>query len=504
MKKVLAMLTALMLALMPAFSLAEQSSAMISAAEEMIRQSSPSAKYMLEGQQVTMDYSMEVTDLALDMIGAPEEIKSVVKDVLSTFGFRVSAQTAEGLAQMGGALIVSGQEAVDVTMAYGNKSLYLHSGVLGERIFQITWPQIKELIKQGLDSAVAEGSITQEQVDSLKNYYKELREDPAAALRKLVGEPNVEGLMNAVAAYPQIETGEVTEAPEALPGAMAVVTVPLQKEGLKRIMAEVAKLFWNMPVMQKLAENNDLTEETLIARFSELPDMLAEDTELKVYMGMENGGYKFYAVGDPKVQTGEQIRNVHAEALMSLSAAGDTQIQYTLDVEGDVLKGDMTMTVNEGTVQMNYQVTGETMENGVTYQPVVMIWTANVTTGAAPQAHFNMIMRVKESPDAAQMGFVMDLVSAEEDLGDHAEGHMDMTFSMEGIGDLVRIHETMQTGMAEAYIVSPDAVQPMAMSEEELNTLMQSIQTNLQMLPLTIIQYLPESLVQLLMQNSGT
>ncbi len=504
MKKVLAILTALMLALMPAFTLAEQSSAMVGAAEEIIRQSSPAAKYMLEGQQVTMDYSMEVTDLALGMIGVTEEVKTALKDVFSTFGIRVKAQTAEGLAQMGGALTVSGQEAIDATVAYGNKSLYLHSGVLGDRIFQITWPQIKELIKKGLDSAVAEGSITQAQVDSLKNFYKLLREDPAAAVRKLVGEPDVTELMNAVAAYPKIVTGEVTEAPAALPNAMAEVTVPLQKEGLKRIVAELAKLFWNMPVTQKLAENNGLTEEVLIARFSELPDMLAEDTELKVYMGMENDEYRFYVVGDPKLQDGEQIRNVHVEALMGLSSAGNMSMQYTLDVEGDVLKGDMTMTQSAGTVQLNYQITGESMQNGVAYQPVVMIWNASVTTGAAPQTHVNVIMRVKDSPDAAQTGVVMDVVTAEEDLGDHAEGHMDMTIGLEGMGDLVCIHETMQTGMAEAYIVSPDAVQPMTMSEEELNTLMQSIQTNLNMLPLTIFQYLPESLVQLMMQNGGT
>ena len=60
MKKMLAILAALMLAMMPALGLAEQAGGMRATVRELIRQTSPTGKYMLEGEELTADISMEV------------------------------------------------------------------------------------------------------------------------------------------------------------------------------------------------------------------------------------------------------------------------------------------------------------------------------------------------------------------------------------------------------------------------------------------------------------
>ena len=111
----------------------------------------------------------------------------------------------------------------------------------------------------------------------------------------------------------------------------------------------------------------------------------------------------------------------------------------------------------------------------------------------------DVTMRIKENPDAEQVGMVMKAVANETDLGDHAEGQGTFTTSMEGIGDLMTITINKKTDIAEAYIITPDAVQPMAMSEEELNAFGQEISTNAMMVLISVLPKLPQGLQQMLM-----
>ena len=509
MKKLLAILTALMLALLPALSLGEEASSMKENVKEWIRSISPAAKYMLEGQELTENVTMEVSDLLLDLVQAPDEFRQAIQELLATFGIRMTAQTTEHLAQAGLALTASGEEALGIRVAYGDRNLYLQSDLLGDKTFQVTGSQLKDLMQQGMDSAAAQGQNDPELTESLKRFYQLLREDPQAALRKLVGEPDFQDLTEALAAYPQIAMQPVTEAPEALPGANMMVVIPLQKEGLKTITAELSKLIWNLPAVQKLAEISNkngeeaLTEEKIAQGFSKLSDTLAEDTEVTAYLRVDEAGLGIYVTAEPKLSVEGAVREVRAEMLMDISLEGQAIIHYDVSSEGKAMRGEMEMQASAGSVRFNYHITTEDAAEGEAYQPVEMIWSAELSMGEAPQVHSTATFRVKESAESQTVGVVAEINGAEEDKGDHAEGQMDFSISLEDSGMLFALHESRKTDLAEAYIITPDAVQPLAMSEEEQSELMRDVQNSLQMSLITLIQYLPASVTQMLMQQGS-
>ena len=275
MKKVLAILTALMMALMPVMSLGEQMG--LSDLQKM----NPALKYMKEGQEYTAEVTIEVTEMLLNLLGIPAEIQAGIQELLSTLAFRATAQTADGLAQVGLALMARGEEALGIRAAYGEKSLYVQSAaLLGDEILQFTLAQLKEAAQQMLEGQISAGSVSQEQLDSVRNFLQLMRDDPQAAIRKLVGEPDLQGLQSALAAYPTIGVQPLTEKPESLPWASMEVRIPLQKEGLTAITTEIAKVIWNMPVVQKISTQAQLTEEKLVSGFNKIPNLLAEDSEL--------------------------------------------------------------------------------------------------------------------------------------------------------------------------------------------------------------------------------
>ena len=137
----------------------------------------------------------------MSMTQVPADQAALVKELLNAIGFRVTFQTAENQAQGGLALLLGGDEAVNAKVAYADKNLYAASNLLGDKIVQVTGPQVKQLVNQLIDQAVADGRISQENVDSLKKFYREFREDPISAIMKLIGQPDFQPLMAALQSF---------------------------------------------------------------------------------------------------------------------------------------------------------------------------------------------------------------------------------------------------------------------------------------------------------------
>jgi len=256
-----------------------------------------------------------------------------------------------------------------------------------------------------------------------------------------------------------------------------------------------------MPVTQKLAsmaKEGPKTEEEMIAAFTKASNALAEDAEVRVYL--DDTGMNYYITGDVKVaKDGETKAISYCQLIQVIDNGMHMEMQVSMD-SGEKVNGVMDMTMADGQANMTYHITSEDMQNGVTYQPVEEIINMNVaTTETSKDVTMDVTMRIKENPDAEQVGVVMKAVASETDLGDHAEGQGTFTTSMEGIGDLMTITINKKTDIAEAYIITPDAVQPMAMSEEELNAFGQEISTNAMMVLISVLPKLPQGLQQMLM-----
>ena len=373
MKKLLSLILAMLMLAMPVFSGAEEAAVSTSTAMlQAAAQQDFATKYVLQGQEEIVDLNVEISDLTMSMTQVPADQAAMVKELLNAIGFRVTFQTAENQAQGGLALLLGGDEAVNAKVAYADKNLYAASNLLGDKIVQVTGPQVKQLVNQLIDQAVADGKISQENVDSLKKFYREFREDPISAIMKLIGQPDFQPLMAALQSFVMnVKTEEVTEAPEALPAAKNVLIVPITKEGLDSVLTELAKVVWSMPVTQKLAsmaKEGPKTEEEMIAAFTKASNALAEDAEVRVYL--DDTGMNYYITGDVKVaKDGETKAISYCQLIQVIDNGMHMEMQVSMD-SGEKVNGVMDMTMADGQANMTYHITSEDMQNGVAYQPV--------------------------------------------------------------------------------------------------------------------------------------
>ena len=498
MRKLISMILALLMLALPVLSAAEIAGVGTSEIKELMKENY-TAKYIMEGQEFTADVTVEPTELLFAMTGMPEEQATVFKELMAAIGFRYTAQATDSMAQSGVTLLLGGNEAVTVKGAYADKNLYAASNLLGDKVIQITGPQLKEQMKKLLDQAVAEGKISQETVDSVKNFVKLLREDPEAAIRKLIGEPDFQPLMTAVyGLLGGISMGEVTEAPEAFPEAKQLITVKLQKETLLPVATETGRLVWNLPVVQKLisiAKRGPQSEDEMIALFSRVPNAMAEDGELNIYV--DETGMALYITADLKLNVKGETRAIQYDQLVRASENG-AHMEVNMTAGEAKVNGVMEIAIQDDRVSMDYHITSEAAENGVTYQPMEEIIKMEMVKGeASTDLNMDVTMRVKNDPESQQIGITYQLVKNAADLGDHAEQNGAFTLGMEGIGNLLSVKVAGKTGPAEAYIVTPDAVQPLAMSEEELGELQNEVMQNAQSVLLSSLQYLPPSILQM-------
>ncbi|MBQ8073475.1 MAG: hypothetical protein IJ231_06895 [Clostridia bacterium] len=503
MKKLISLMLALLMLALPVFSGAEEAD--VAAGLKQTAALNPLIRYMAQGQEVTMDVSLETSEMLFALMQMPEEIQTAVKDLLNVLSFRFTAQTQDRQAQTGTAVLLSGEPVVETKVAYGAKNLYAASNLLGDRILQVTPEQLKALGNQALSQMVASGQVTEEQVAAAKRFVKLFREDPVAALKKLVGEPDLNGVLTAaMPIVTGIRTEEVTEAPEALPEAAQVIVVPLAKDALTGLTTEIAKLIWSLPVVQYLAPNvkeGPKSEEEWIAALNRLPEALAEDTEIRVYM--DESLSAMYMTADLKVNKDGETVAVGYTMLMRVGGE-DMTADYVITLPEMTVKAQMAVTAQDNQVRVDYHITSEAMLNGVTFQPVEEIIAMNVEKGESRTAlNADMTVRVKQDPDAAETGVTLKLADAAEDAGDHAEESGAFAIGMEGMGDLLTVRFAGRTDLAEAYIITPDAVQPLAMSAEELEAFQQEVTMNAQTALLGVLPKLPQSVLQLFMQTGN-
>lgn len=495
MKKLLSMMLALLMLALPVFSGAET----VTVTAATLLQGDYMSRYILQGQKMTADYSMELSDTFFSMAGADENIQAALRDLMSVLSFRITGQTDGSKAQGGMAVLLSGEEVLSAKTALIEKNLYATSNLLGGKVLQVTPAQIKELAKKLLNQMVEQGAVTQEQADSLIRFYQNLRKDPAGTIMSLIGQPDFAPLQTALTAMiSEVKTEEVTEAPAELPGAVSVITVPVKKEALTNVTTELAKLIWSLPVVQKLAPSLNgapKSEEEMVAAFNKLPDALAEDTEVKIFA---DDSENIFITSDLKVNKNGEVADVSYRNLMTVKENG-LSMDYTMTVPDAVVHGVMDIATRENGVSVSYRITADAEEDGKAWQAVDETVNLSAEQGENTRSiTMDVTMRVKETADSETVGVVMKGAQTTTDLGDHAAETGEVTIGIDGQGDLMTFRIAAETGAAEEYIATADTIQPLAMTGEELAALGEEAAANAQQLLAGAMDKLPESVMKLL------
>lgn len=494
MKKMLSLLLALLMLALPVFSCAEETVAVssISGMKPDFAQ-----KYLAQGQEEVTTISLVPGDLLLGMVG--EEYGAAISELLAALAIQTKAQTADGKAQGSFSLQLSGEDAISLTVAASNDGLFASSNLLGEETYMLTGEELKELLNQFAQSLVAQGAITQAQLDGFTAQFAAFAENPEAAISALIGNVDPTGLQNALTPIMSGITQEaVTEAPELLPDAVMVVTVPLKKADLAAVMEEIAKLLWSMPITQQLASSSgeSMTEEKLIDALKKVPDALAEDTALQIYMN--ETGDKVYVTTDMKLTANGEEAEMAFDMVIAMLEAG-MNLNWALNVtdkeENVLMSGDM----NVADTHMDYTVTVDATEDGKAWRPLEVIADADFTSQEDSFAlGMTVTERIKNDPDSDAVGIVVSISGIDQDKGDHAEGQATVAISLENMGDLLTINVSEMTGEAEAWITDANnAVRPMAMTGEEQAALGEKVMNSLQLGLITAMQKLPASVLQI-------
>ena len=463
-------------------------------------------KYLAEGQRSVTDISVQAGDFLLSNI--PEQARAGVKDLFQALKLEVVNQGKDGNRQGTVRLLLNDESALEATAAVGGEDYYVASNLLGNKIIRFTPEQIRTAVEKLTSQAVEQGSMTQEQADALKNLLN------GSGLNVDMASLDLQPLKNALTKVFNvgIPPVTVTERPEEVTiDARSMVTVTVRKDALKDVMAEAGKLVWSIPAVQQMAgsgvvNGKPLTEENLIQGFQKFADLLADDVVIQVYVSAD--GKAGQGIGDVVLQNNGEKVNVHVNALLQTEGDETTLVwsaRPTGAGTGDVLmSGSMKVVRGTNGGSMNYEVTLETTENGSTYtgmkETINAVWTEEEN---ARSANLDVTMEIRTNAEANPVVVLITAQGESRDAGDHAETTLNVKTAVKDMGDVLGLTVQTRTDLAEAYIITEDAVQPLAMSQEDLQAFGQEITASAQSGLIALIGKLPQSTQQLVMMLMG-
>jgi len=458
------------------------------------RSKSFAAKYLAEGQRETADISFQIEEAGL--MQYPEAIRSAVKELADALKIQAVTQMTSEQGQETLRILLNGEEALFITAALGEKGIYLASSLLGDKVIQITTEQIGKVLLQRLQQMKQQeqASGTAVTTDSPQT---------AIALKSLLSA--IEEIGNSITT----ETVGVVQPADALFTVKTVVTLPLTKEALTKVTTEFGKMLWSIPEVQKAAgvipnTNIPLTEEILVAMLNTVPDKLADDAELRIYLD-ETGkkaqiGFDMILIQDDGTLLPVSFAEVNETrddgmdmtATCSVIQDGiETRTYYEIALK---------QAENHGSLNVTGAVTISDGEEKIVPMQLTMAldWTDSET---ARNARMDIRAEVPGSPAAQAVLMTMDY--SDKDLGDHAETNLTLSAGTEEGGTLMTVKVDGRTEPAETYIIKDDAVKITELDEEARKAFMTEFQTSVTQAISKLITKLPAAVQQLTMQLMG-
>ena len=467
-------------------------------------------KYQKQGQRTVTQVSL--TPGSAMTASMPEDAQKPVQDLLNALKIEVVTQGIDGMKQGSLRLALNDEPALDITGAADGTGLYVGSSLLGDKVVRVTEEQLKGLANQ----LVSSGAMSQEQVDKLlSSLFGGSMPSRKEALASLLGNANVTPLLTALAELipPQ---GMQMQPLDEVPGDVTInaaysLVIPLKKDALVNIAEEAAKLIWSLPMVQQSAgamqlNGAPMTEENLTKALRAFPDMMAEDTEFRLYTTADGNEIQglcsaLLDVNGTRVPLDFNMKADQGNSGMRLEWTADLKPEGQ---DGMQMAGKMDMTSTEEGGNLTYVITAAQTQDGSAFTPVEetisAVWTIAVD---AATADLKMDVKVLETPDAEPRNVVFAAKVDKKDLGDHAEQNVTFTVSEAKAGELFTLDAQSRTDMGEAYIIAEGAAEPLAMNQEELGAFMQEISGSAMQGLGTLIGKLPESVQPLVMQLFG-
>lgn len=490
MKKLTAMLLALVMMTLPMLGLAASPDEMLQAAVDAGR------PLKVEGQ---LNYGA--------IPGMDAEIETIINDVVDAIGFTYTEQENQGSF----ALKLSGNDVLTFAGATEGEDIYINSNLLGGTV-AFNGEEGKAILEKLMNLAVSSGMMTEDELAEIKAVLDQAAAQVAAPMEDVdVEDMDLTGLLNvAMELAAKVQTGEVSQQPKNCDAAATVMTFTLTGEDITKLYTEIFKLLQNVPQFTEALKSADtltingenVSPEEFVAKLPEMAGeigkMIEGDIPVAIYMD---------EAGEPVYGT----------------------LAMTMAAEGDTVSMDMNyarLTVNEGVTHAVNVVAKDNNNEGASVsvnvltsekKDVVNVAVASLKDNVAePVVNVDVTVEkeygeteseedvlvavtIVDSDSKEEISFAVEAETEAKLVGEDVVYESDIDLNVMGIEDLLCIKITETTGEAAESIVTADAVRPGQMTEEEFNTYVtEDVASNAMNALMGLIQNLPASALSLL------
>lgn len=489
MKKLTALLLALLMLALPVMGMA-------ASPDELFTQATETRPYKMEGKLTWGNTSL------LDA-----ETQALVKDVVDAIGFTLAGQEN----QTDFTLTLSGNDVLTLSTAAQGEDTYLLTNLLGGTI-AFNEAEGSVILDYLMNLCVASGMMTEDDVAQAKaSIQQALNQAKDVSLTEEFSIDTAALMTWAEGFAARITTEEVTQQPKNSDPAAQVLSFTLTGEDLTQLYTILFDSLQGNPSFIAGLNSTNLTMDgqpvTAEEFYAQLPEMAKKigdavqgDIPVSVYGDAEGNPVYGTAAVTMKFENEEGTSTVAMDMDYTrlTVAEGVTHAGNIVAVDENnqgaavsvsVLAGDKLTTVNAGI---------GSIEAGATTPVLGLDVKAEKEYGdTESELALEALLTIVSEGQEITLGLDMDKETKLNGENAVYEGDMDISFMGE---EILCIKMTAATGEAAPSIITADAVRPGQMTEEEFNTYAEeTVMPALQMALVNLIQSLPESVLTLLM-----
>jgi len=498
MKKLTAVLLALVMLALPVLSLAASPAEML---EEAVN----------AGRPVTGKVAFELGAIP----GLDAEAATIAKELVDALGFSF-AQAGD---QSNFALTISNEDAVTFAVANDGADIYVQSNLLGEKSLAFNEEDGKVILGYLKNLIVESGIMSEADMAEFE-----------AAIQQAANQTNIqvseedfladldltEVISIAAELAMKAETSEVTMQPRNSDNAATVTKITLTGEDVAKLYKAIFESMKNSASMAEMLNAMELnmdgkpvTAEEMLAKLPEIADemgkMIQGDIPVEVYM--DENGEVVYAIGSVTMK-GENEEGKEETIAMNMDYARLTindGVTHAVNVIAkDAADEGVSISVNvmetEKLTSVNVGIAS--IKAGVA-EPVITVDVNVEKEYGETESEEDMDINVTiiDSESKEEFSFRIEIESEAKKVGEDVAYEMDMDLYIMGMEEeILCVKAYEETGSAPETIVTADAVRPGQMTEEEFSSFLMEDVANNAMNALTgALQKLPTSVLMLLL-----
>ena len=466
MKKILSVILALMMFVLPISSMAEARSLTVSA-----QHGSLTELLAIMGVLPTTTEEDGTTTVAY---------ADAINELLDSASIRLYEQTGDTL-QAGGAVSVSGTDVLTGDVALDGLTVKVASNLLGDDVVTVN---LLDVMSRAMENMGSNVSVNVEELGSAMGYIMQVYTVLQSLDLSDLEFTNAQIVLTDIVARVLEGTAEVTEQPEGCDPAATVTTFTLSGTDAANLVSAAVEDLLNCASIRSLAEQNLAEGTTVDDQLSQLKETLTQQAQ-----SMGEITYTMYLDSEGAVVAADMTFNTQDNT---------GNIQLTRNTEAGQVVYEVTMTQGEMTAVFTYIKA----DNGASLQISVPMDGDTFTMGGSYAATDNeRQMTLNIGTDTIGVQLVVETLAS--GTGSEMTADLYCTGMIADYLSEARLLtvKAVTESTADVAAISGNEVDVLSMSEEDLATWMTGLTTNVMLVAFSAMQALPTSVLTLFLGN---